>query len=64
MRNNWYEWSAVAKITNGTHENLASDQRCPQCFKNLVFDIDIPRDEEDPYRLRLECWGCGYWTHI
>ncbi len=55
MRNDRDEWSAVEKITNGTHENLASDQRCPQSFKNLVVDIDMPRDEDDPYRLRLEC---------
>jgi hypothetical protein len=51
-----------AIMTAGMHEIQGSEERCPQCFKPLVFDIDIPRDEDDVYRMRVECWGCGFWS--
>jgi len=63
MQPNRHEWSAMEAImTAGMHEIQGSEERCPQCFKPLVFDIDIPRDEDDAYRMRVECWGCGFWS--
>jgi C4-type Zn-finger protein len=62
MRNDRHEWSAVEKITSQMIEIQTADVQCPQCAKLLMLSVDKTPIMPLEHRVRLDCWGCGYWT--